>query len=116
MGHVSTDPAELFARHAKTLEEAVSAIHGRHFWTPYPESPSPKVYGPDAAAQGQAAFEGYLGRDFPLDQPGGDDRVVTERSPYGIALGVGYPHADADTLIAAARAALPPWRDRKSVV
>ncbi|WP_245928686.1 phenylacetic acid degradation protein PaaN [Murinocardiopsis flavida] len=111
MGHVSTEPAELLERHRTTLDEAVAAVRGRHFWSPYPESPSPKVYGPDAAERGQAAFEGYLGKDFPLDQPGGDDRVVTERSPYGIALGVGYPHADPDTLIAASAAALPGWRD-----
>ncbi|GAA1984115.1 phenylacetic acid degradation protein PaaN [Nocardiopsis rhodophaea] len=104
-------PAELFERHQSTLQEAVKAIHGRYFWTPHPESPSPKVYGEEAAPQGQAAFEAYLGTDFPIDQPGGDDRIVTERSPYGITLGVGYPHADADALIAAAQAALPSWRD-----
>ncbi|WP_285758797.1 phenylacetic acid degradation protein PaaN [Nocardiopsis ansamitocini] len=102
---------EFFDRHHTTLRQAVDAIRGRHFWSAYPESPSPKVYGPDAAAEGQAAFDAYLGRDFPLDQAGDDDRVVTERSPYGIELGVGYPHADADTLVAASRATLPGWRD-----
>ncbi|GAA3746358.1 phenylacetic acid degradation protein PaaN [Spinactinospora alkalitolerans] len=111
MGQATTEPAEFFTRHRQTLEQAVAATHGRHFWTPYPESPSPKVYGEDAAAAGLAAFEGHLGTDFPLDQPGADDRIVTERSPYGIALGVGYPHAGADALVAAARAALPSWRD-----
>lgn len=111
MAPTSTGSAQFFERHKATLDEAVSAIHGRYFWTPYPESPSPKVYGQEAAPAGKAAFEGYLGADFPLDQPGGDGRVATERSPYGIDLGVGYPHADADTLIAASRTAMAPWRD-----
>ncbi|WP_046468848.1 phenylacetic acid degradation protein PaaN [Allosalinactinospora lopnorensis] len=111
MATVSADPAELFERHRDTLEQAVTAIHERHCWTPYPESPRPKVYGEEAAPAGEAAFQGYLGQDFPLDQPGGKDRVVTERSPYGITLGVGYPHVDPDTLVAAARDALPSWRD-----
>ncbi|WP_133741280.1 phenylacetic acid degradation protein PaaN [Actinorugispora endophytica] len=102
---------DLFTRHEETLDKAVAAIRGRHFWTPYPESPSPRLYGEDAAPRGQAAFEAYLGRDFPLDQPSDGGRVATERSPYGIALEVGYPHADADTLVAAAGAALPSWRD-----
>src|SRR5690606_36229549 len=46
---------------------------------------------------------------FPLDQPG--DPVSTETSPFGIELGVSYPRTDVDTLIAAATAALPAWRD-----
>jgi phenylacetic acid degradation protein paaN len=107
---VSADPAQLFERHRTTLEDAVAAVHGRGFHSAYPESPSPKVYGPDAAAEGEAAFTALLGADFPIDQPGGDERIVTERSPYGIPLGVGYPHADADTLLAASRAAAPSWR------
>ncbi|RCV54756.1 phenylacetic acid degradation protein PaaN [Marinitenerispora sediminis] len=111
MSQGSTNPSEFFARHRDTLKEAVAAVHGRYHWSPYPESPSPKVYGPEAGPEGQAAFERYLGADFPLDQPGGGDRVVTERSPYGIALGTGYPHADVDTLLSAATAALPRWRD-----
>jgi phenylacetic acid degradation protein paaN len=67
------------------------------------------VYGEHAAAEGRAAFDSYLGQPFPLDQPG--DRVATETSPFGITLGIGYPHTDVDTLLAAATAALPAWRD-----
>ena len=32
--------------------------------------PSPKVYGETAQADGKAAFDGYLGKEFALDQPG----------------------------------------------
>jgi phenylacetic acid degradation protein paaN len=69
------------------------------------------VYGETAAAEGEAAFRSYLDTRFPLDQPGTRDWVATEASPFGLDLGVHYPHADVDVLLAAATAALPAWRD-----
>jgi phenylacetic acid degradation protein paaN len=111
MGGMTVTTESLFDRHEKVLRQALDTIRGRGFWSPYPESPSPRLYGENAAAQGRAAFEGYLSADFPLDQPGGSDRVATERSPFGVELGVRYPHADADALLGAARAGLSAWRD-----
>ncbi|HEY3504305.1 MAG TPA: phenylacetic acid degradation protein PaaN [Actinocatenispora sp.] len=105
----STDSHPLFTAHEKTLRQALDTIWRRGFWSAYPESPSPRVYGETAAADGKAAFEAYLGADFPLEAAGG--RVATERSPYGIELGVRYPHTDADTLVANAAGVLPAWRD-----
>src|SRR6266705_5302313 len=102
---------ELYAKHADTLHRALSAIAERGYWSAYPESPSPRVYGETAAPQGEADFRAYLGRDFPLDQPGVDGHVATESSPFGVALDVRYPHSTPDALIAAASAALPGWRD-----
>ncbi|MFV2113364.1 phenylacetic acid degradation protein PaaN [Micromonospora sp. LOL_025] len=104
-------PHPLYDRHADTLNRALTAITERGYWSAYPESPSPRVYGETAAADGKAAFEAYLGGDFPLDQPGAADRVATETSPFGVELNVRYPHAGADELVAAASAALPGWRD-----
>jgi phenylacetic acid degradation protein paaN len=104
-------PHPLYAQHADTLTRALTAIRERGYWSAYPESPSPRVYGETAAAEGEAAFRAYLGKPFPLEQPGTDDQVATESSPFGIDLGVSYPHADADALLAAATAALPAWRD-----
>ncbi|WP_172899036.1 phenylacetic acid degradation protein PaaN [Micromonospora coriariae] len=104
-------PHPLYDRHADTLNRALTAITERGYWSAYPESPSPRVYGETAAADGKAAFEAYLGGDFPLDQPGAGDRVATEASPFGVELAVRYPHAGTDELIAAATAALPAWRD-----
>ncbi|MGK5518798.1 phenylacetic acid degradation protein PaaN [Micromonospora sp. URMC 107] len=104
-------PHPLYDRHADTLNRALTAITERGYWSAYPESPSPRVYGETAAADGKAAFEAYLGGDFPLDQPGVADRVATETSPFGVELNVRYPHAGADELLAAASAALPGWRD-----
>ncbi|WP_176733706.1 phenylacetic acid degradation protein PaaN [Micromonospora peucetia] len=104
-------PHPLYDRHADTLSRALTAIKERGYWSAYPESPSPRVYGETAAADGKAAFEAYLGGDFPLDQPGAGDRIATESSPFGVELDVRYPHAGADELVAAASAALPGWRD-----
>ncbi|MBF9129112.1 phenylacetic acid degradation protein PaaN [Plantactinospora sp. S1510] len=104
-------PHPFFARHADTLERALTAITERAYWSAYPESPSPRVYGETAAAEGEAAFRAYLDGKFPLDQPGTLDWVATEASPFGIDLGVTYPHGDPDVLLAAAASALPGWRD-----
>ncbi|GIJ75670.1 phenylacetic acid degradation protein PaaN [Micromonospora phaseoli] len=104
-------PHPLHDRHAETLNRALTAITERGYWSAYPESPSPRVYGETAAADGKVAFEAYLGGNFPLDQPGDGDRVTTETSPFGVELNVSYPHATADQLVAAASAALPAWRD-----
>ncbi|MGW0213757.1 phenylacetic acid degradation protein PaaN [Micromonospora chokoriensis] len=104
-------PHPLYERHADTLTRALTAITERGYWSAYPESPSPRVYGETAAADGKAAFEAYLGGDFPLDQPGAGVRVATETSPFGVELAVRYPHAGPGELVSAASAALPAWRD-----
>ncbi len=100
-----------FDDHRETLERAVRASRSREFYSAYPESPSPKVYGELAAEEGRRAFEAYLGADFPLDQPGTDGTVDGERSPYGLDLGVRYPHVDPDILLPAMGSALAAWRD-----
>jgi phenylacetic acid degradation protein paaN len=111
MAGMTETPHRWFANHAETLERATTAIKERAYWSAYPESPSPRVYGETAAAEGEAAFRGYLDAKFPLDQPGITDWVATERSPFGVPLDVSYPHVEPSTLIAAATAALPAWRD-----
>lgn len=107
---MATDPAILMERHRRTLDAAVAAVAERGHRTFYPESPSRSVYGDDAAPAGKAAFEALLGADFPLEGPGERGRVATERSPYGPVLGVAYPRADPDALVAASVRALAGWR------
>jgi phenylacetic acid degradation protein paaN len=97
--------------HRETLDRALAAIADRGYWSRYPESPSPRVYGEDAAPAGKAAYEAHLGQRFELDQPGTVGWVGAERSPYGPELGVTYPQADLDVLLGAARDAMPAWRD-----
>lgn len=101
----------LFEQHEALLNQAVHAIADRGYWTPYPEVPSPKVYGETAADEGRAAFESYLGADFDFPgQPAANGRVGSERSPYTGALNIRYPRFDVDTLIAASQAAAKDWR------
>jgi phenylacetic acid degradation protein paaN len=107
-----TAPAHpAIARHADTLARARAAIAERGYWSAYPESPSPRIYGESAAAEGKKAFEAYRHSAFPLEQPATKGDVSTEVSPFGVDLGITYPHGDADALIAAARAAMPEWRE-----
>ncbi|HEX7327631.1 MAG TPA: phenylacetic acid degradation protein PaaN [Casimicrobiaceae bacterium] len=99
-----------FERHRATLDRALEAIASRGYWTPYPESPSPKVYGEGAAEKGKAAFEALLGRPFTLNQPATIGTVGNERSPFGPVLGITYPKADQNGLLVAVEAAQARWR------
>ncbi len=100
----------LFDKHRATLDGALNAIRTRGYWSAYNEMPSPKVYGETAQADGKAAFDGYLGKEFALDQPGRSGAVKTESSPYGIALDISYPKCDAQALIDAGLKAMPGWQ------
>jgi phenylacetic acid degradation protein paaN len=113
---MSVTADDLVSRHQSTLDDALTAIRTRGYFSAYAESPSPRVYGETAAAEGRAAYDAWLGIDFPVETPGATGRVATERSPYGPELGVRYPRVQADpaaldTLLAAAREAMPAWRE-----
>ncbi|UCM89042.1 phenylacetic acid degradation protein PaaN [Streptomyces marincola] len=90
--------------HRATLDTAVETIRSRAHWSPHPEHP--RAYQDD----GSAAFRALCDTTFDLGQPGTDDWVGGEVSPYGFPLGVRYPHADPNVLLPAMRAALPAWR------
>lgn len=109
-GPLSTRQA-LVARHGPLIERALEAIRTREAWSPFKDSPSTKIHGPEKPAAGRAAFEAQLGRPFELDQPGVARWVGEEVSPYtGEALGVTYPVSDPEALIAAAQDAWAAWR------
>ena len=100
----------LFSKHKDTLQNALAAIETRGYWSPFVEMPSPKVYGETANADGEAAFKAHLNQTFELDQPTTGETVGAEISPFGFPLGIRYPEAAPDTLLAAAAAAQPSWR------
>ena len=103
---------DLIAKHRPTLDQALEAIRTRAYWSPHPEHP--KAYGENGsldAAAGKAAFDALLGSRLDLGQPGTDDWVGGETSPYGVDLGVTYPHADLDVLLPAMKAGQRAWRD-----
>ena len=99
-----------FEKHRATLDGALNAIATRGYWSPYPEMPSPKLYGETAPDDGKRAFEAHLGKRFELDQPGLTGWHGGESSPYGIALGVSYPVCDPEALVAAGHAAMAGWQ------
>ncbi|SES48507.1 phenylacetic acid degradation protein paaN [Pedococcus cremeus] len=117
MGGMTTattpDTHPLVEKHAADLDAAAAALAARSYFSRYPESPSPRVYGEGAAEQGKAAYEAHLGKPFAAlaDQPTDGTAVGDEVSPYGPVLGVTYPHLDVDAAVAAAEAAMPTWRD-----
>ncbi|MGB3685660.1 MAG: phenylacetic acid degradation protein PaaN [Ornithinimicrobium sp.] len=103
----------LVEAHRETLADAADALARRIYYSRYPESPSPRVYGEQAADAGEQAFESARHADFSAlaDQPSTGELVGAEVSPYGPPLGVSYPQLDVDTAIGAARSAIPAWRD-----
>ncbi|WP_334016869.1 phenylacetic acid degradation protein PaaN [Burkholderia gladioli] len=100
----------LFSKHEATLQQALSAIETRAYWSPFAEMPSPKVYGESTAADGEASFRAQLDKPFELDQPASGGKLGAEVSPFGFPLGIRYPQASPDELIAAATAAQAGWR------
>jgi phenylacetic acid degradation protein paaN len=100
----------LFERHRAMLDGALKAIAERGYWSAFPESPSPKLYGEGAAEAGKAAFDALLHKPFPLSLPGSTGTVGAERSPYGFPLGVTYPRLDLDALFGAIGQAAVSWR------
>jgi len=116
----TTEPAtagratpKLVEAHRVTLQQGREALASRGYFSRYPESPSPRVYGETAAPDGLAAFEAHLASDFSAldDQPTDGTFAGSEVSPYGPELRVSYPRLDVDAGIAAAKAAIPGWRD-----
>ena len=101
----------LFSKHQELLEQAVDAIHNRGYWSPFPEAPSPKVYGETANDKGKRAFEARLNKPFDLTQSGTKGSVGKEVSPFGIELGITYPKPDLDGLFLAISAAEAQWRN-----
>jgi phenylacetic acid degradation protein paaN len=100
----------LFERHRALLDQALKAIAARGYWSAFPESPSPKVYGEGVPEAGKAAFEALLNKPFPMMLPGTTGMVGGEVSPYGMPLGVIYPRVDLDALFAAIAKAEEGWR------
>jgi phenylacetic acid degradation protein paaN len=117
MTTTSTQPVSqshpVLDKHAEALDEARAALAARAWYSRYPESPSPRVYGETAAATGLQAYQAHLGSRYAslADQPTDGTWVGSEVSPYGPTLGVEYPHLDVESAVAAAHASMPGWRD-----
>ncbi len=99
--------SQLFEARRGLLDGARSAMAARTWWSAFSEVP--RTYGDELPAQGAAAFQALGQRPFLLPGHPEAQRVGSERSPFGPALGIDYPTADVSTLIAASRAAQGAW-------
>lgn len=107
---MTAEQLALIERHKALIANAIEAVETRKSWSPFKDSPSTKIHGPEKPAAGKAAFEAQLGKPFGLDQPGVTHWVGEEVSPYTQeALGITYPVSDAKALIEAASKAMPAW-------
>ena len=102
---------EFFERNREVLEQAVAAAAKRGYWSPFPESPSPRVYGETAALDGGKAFEDMKGQTFTLEGVDATETVGEEQSPYGFDLNIRYPRLAPGVLVSQASAALESWRE-----
>ena len=98
-----------FAQHQPMLDHALATIKSREYYSAFPEVPSGKVYGENAQAEGKAALERRLGKRFELSQPGTTAWIGSERSPFGIQIGISYPRVDIDQMLAAMQRAQRAW-------
>lgn len=101
--------SSLFERHRATLDSALAAIRERGFWAAYPETPSGKIYGENAKQEGLAGYQACLDGVFDLPGHPGQRRAGAEASPFGGALGIRYPAADAALLVERSQAAAAAW-------
>jgi phenylacetic acid degradation protein paaN len=100
----------LLNTHRATLDGALDAIATRGYWTPYPEQASPKIYGEGASEAGKQAVVATFGQRFELGQPGTAGWLASDRSPYGVEIGVRYAVCEIEALLAAATQAMPAWQ------
>lgn len=101
---------DLFTKHRATIDEAVNAIHSRHFYAHWPEVPSGKIYGETAMKDGEEAFKAMVGKPFEaLQRSKEDEWYGTEESPYGFPLNITYPLQDPDDTVEYAQRAFRPW-------
>lgn len=100
----------LIEKHSSLLAEAVNAVKTREAWSPFKDSPSTKIHGPDKPVEGKAAFEARLNKKFELDLPGIEAWNGEEVSPFTLnSLGISYPVCEPAALIEAGTEAMPVW-------
>lgn len=101
---------DFWQTHHTLLEQAIVACGERKHWSAYPEAPSGKIYGETAKDDGEKAFEAMLGAAFDIaGAPKAASQMGAEKSPWGRALNVQYPHYALDDILKASQAAGRAW-------
>ncbi|PCJ64108.1 MAG: phenylacetic acid degradation protein PaaN [Bacteroidetes bacterium] len=104
-----TEGIDLYQKHKVLLEDAITALSTRQFFSPYPEHP--KAYAEDLDAQGKDAFGRLLNENFTELNQTADSWIGEEVSPvwqYGI--GVKYPSTSIDTYVSNSAHAAKSWK------
>jgi len=110
MSSISNSRAKLIEKHQPVIAQAIEAVETRMSWSPYKDSPSTKIHGPEKPPAGKAAFEARLHKKFELDLPGITGWVGEEISPFTQEpLGITYPMSDPEVLTDAAKEAMSEW-------
>ncbi|NDV89782.1 phenylacetic acid degradation protein PaaN [Alteromonas sp. 345S023] len=101
---------DIVAKHQTTLDHAIQAVKTRKSWSPFKDSPSTKIHGPEKPGLGKAAFEAHLHQPFSLDLPGIKGWAGEEVSPFTQQkLGITYPLCDPHATITAAKSSMTDW-------
>lgn len=100
-----------YTKHKELLDRCQLALFERTYYAPYPELPSPKIYGETAEEDGKKTFEAILGNKFEgLYNRGNVGWIGEEESPFTVSpLGVLYPVFEPETLIENAENAWDAW-------
>ncbi len=101
-----------FETYKSILENALKALRNREFFAQYPEMPSPAVYGEDAQARGQQAFENQLNKPFDRLLQSGEWITSAEKSPYkNEPIGIQYPiYQDVNQYVELSKKAFQTWK------
>ena len=104
---------DLFENHKQMIQDAVEAVHKRAYWSPFPEMPSPDVYGAAAEGDQKQKYQEQLGHNFSRLRQSHDHWLQSdEQSPYTREdLGISYPaFNEVQDYIKASEKALADWR------
>lgn len=114
MSETATPEAQtLSGKYETIIQEAITAVHTRAFYSRYPEPPSRKIYGEEAAPEGMKAFQEHLNNNYEgLLQDHAEYRLAAEASPYTLdPLGISYPvQTDIQAYIDRSGAAFQEWK------
>ena len=101
--------SSLFEKHDNIVNSALTALHTRSYFTPYPENP--KAYSEDGDSKGKNFISSVMNNNFDeLHQGNANAWIGEEISPYlQLGIGVKYPSYSIDTYISNAVEAQKNW-------
>ena len=99
-----------YTRHKNTLNNALTAIKTREYYSPYFEMPSSKIYGDTAKPEGAKFLKNLQGTTFDIPNHPVNTAISGEKSPYGFDINITYPSADVNTIVHTSKTAYKNWK------